>query len=257
MTNTNVSESAPLFAGEGSPLNLEAEVARINGLAAEVQEAEEEGHRRTYRRIAAMLGFVERVHNNTLYAEAWSKMLVERKIPKPGKGTNEFNQYVTMLGGSFADVPSKKKGEEGKLVTRWVRDRSCEKYSKVIRWCFENDVKSDVAADRIENFVDPDAPGKNAMRGIELADARKYPSTPRVSKLKTAEEEAVREAEGLGELPVELGAHVKSHRGYSVLIVRHDEDRLVVLGDAGLSANQVIDAVKRGKKGGFTTKAAR
>jgi len=256
MTNTNVSESALLLAVEGSPLDLEAEVARINGLAAEVKEAEEEGHRRTYRRIAAMLGFVEQVHNKPLYAEAWSKMLVERKIPKPGKGTNEFNQYVTVLGGSFADVPSKKKGEEGKLVTRWLRDRSCEKYSKIVRWCVENDVKSDEAADRIENFVSDQFPEETAMLGIEEADKRAHPSTPRVSKLNSAEEEAVRETEGLGELPVELGSHLKPQRGYSVLIVRHDVDRLVVLGDAGFSANQVIDAVKRGKKGGFTTKAA-
>jgi hypothetical protein len=255
MTNTNAFESAPTFGTEGSPLDLEAEVARINDLAIGVQEAEVEGHRRTYRRIAAMLGFVERVHENPLYAEAWSKMRSERRVSIPAKGTNEFNQYINVLCGSYVEVPGKVGSEEG-LVTRWVHDRSCEKFSKIVRWCVENGVKSDVAADRIENFVSRDNPKDTAMRGIEKADKAAHPSTPRVSKLKTAEEEAVREAEGLCSLPVELGAHVKSHRGYSVLIVRHDDDRLVVLGDAGLSANQVIDAVKRGKKEGFTAKAA-
>jgi hypothetical protein len=245
MTNTAVSESALLLAVEGSPLDLEAEVARINGLAAEVKEAEEEGHRRTYRRIANMLGFVERVRNNPLYAEAWSKMLAVRQIPLPAEGVNEFNPYIRVLAGSYITEVSKKKGSEGKTVTRWKHDRSAEKISKIVRWCVENGVKSVEAADRIATYAHPDNPKETGMLGIERADTRAHPSTPRVSKLKAAEDKAVREAEGLFVLPGDLGSHVKSHMGFSVVILRHDNDGLVLLGDAGFSANQVIDAVKR------------
>ncbi|CAO4182217.1 hypothetical protein EEDFHM_04086 [Methylorubrum populi] len=255
MTNMNASESALPLAVEGSPLDLEAEVARINDLTAQAKDYEAQGHRRTYQRIAAMLGFVERVRNNPLYAEPWGKMLAERQIPVPGEGVNEFNQYIRVLAGSYVTEPSKKKGSEGETVTRWKHDRSCEKISKIVRWCVENDVKSDAAADRIENFVNPDNPKETGMLGIERADTRAHPSTPRVSKLKAAEQKAIREAEGVFKLPSSLKKHLKFHGGFAVAILREDDDSVALLDDAGLTANQVINAVKR-RKGAIAAEKA-
>lgn len=247
MTNTNVSESAPSFEVEGSPLDLEAEVARINDLTAKAKDYEEEGHRRTYQRIADMVGFVERVHNNSLYADAWGKMLTERQIPLPEAGTNEFYQYTKVLAGSYVTTASKKKGSEGELVTRWKPDRFSERAAKIVRWCVENGVKSETAADRIANYAHETNKKWVRMLGVEMADRAAHPSTPRVSKLKAAEQKAIREADGLHVMPSDLGSHMKSHGGFSVVIVRHDENGIVLLGDADLSANQVINIVKRRK----------
>lgn len=255
MTNTNVSESAPSFEVEGSPLDLEAEVARINGLTVKAKEHEEEGHRRTYLRLADMLAFVERVRNNPLYADAWGKMLTERQIPLPEAGTNEFYQYTKVLAGSYVTTASKKKGSEGELVTRWKPDRFSERAAKIVRWCVENGVKSETAADRIANYAHETNKKWVRMLGVEMADRAAHPSTPRVSKLKAAEQKAIREAEGLFKLPSDLKKHLKFHGGYAVAILREDDDSVALLDDAGLTANQVINAVKR-RKGAIAAEKA-
>lgn len=243
MTNTVVSKSAPEFAQEGVPYDVKAEVERINILSSQDFAYEEEGQRRAYRRVAQMLGFVEQVHKNPLYKTAWDKERSARQVSIPSDGANPYLQYIKVLDGRFR--PDLEKVEfDGEKVIKWEYNRSSEKYAKAIRWCIENDVTSDVAADCIENYVNPDDKDEIGLRGIEEADKRAHPAPERISSLKEAEKKVVQEAEGLFKLPDSIANHVKFHGEFAAVILRRHKGRIVILDDAGLSANQITNAVK-------------
>ncbi|WP_342162517.1 hypothetical protein [Methylobacterium sp. SD21] len=246
MTNTNASESALALGLEGSPLDVKAEIELLNKQFNEDFQYEEEGRRRTYRRVAAMLKFVEQVHNNPLHAEAWDHERSLRQISIPEKDANPYLQYVRALDGRFR--PDLDKVEfDGQSVTKWEPNRSSEKFAKTIRHCIEKGVKSDVAAEYIENYVRPDHEEEKRLFGIEQQDKHDHPAPKRVSKLKEAEQEIVRKSEGLLQLPDSIADHVKFYGDFAAVILRRHEGRIVILDDAGFSADQITNAVKRRK----------
>lgn len=243
------------FINVGSPSEVVNAVKRLNSFFSDSQVYEEEGHQRTYRRIAHMLHLANQVndpHNLDICSE-YLKLAEQRGLRTPKKDENPFLLDVRMLDGEELSKP----GEDFKFRTvngvkatvAWQPNRSSEKYAAVMRWADDEGINPTELVGRINDFVDPQTK-LTKIDGIIAVDRKRHGGQVRKVKTYGGEERriAIQKMDEICFLPVDdPNAFHVNEEGYALAVLHREKDgQWAVLYDAGLDQTLIWKGVREG-----------
>lgn len=240
MTNNTAASNQTL--GNGSEQFVVATaVAAINKVSVANHNYTLTGHQQTYAHVRDMFALVKEVHKNRNHRTAWNLERNIRQVHEPEDHQNPFAQYVYVLDGEFDTSKTVEFG--GVKSHKWNRRRSSEKYAKVLRWLYENDIAVEDVIDRINGYVHPGDKTKTKIAGIMRADSDNHPPTQRGRTWTGNVKNEALAAPRTFAIPAEAVAGFTTHDGFGTLVYRVVNGEVRVFCDGGATANAIVKVV--------------
>lgn len=218
-----------------------AEVAAINQISVANHNYTLTGHQQTYAHIRDMYAFVRKVHKNLTYAADWKNECIIRQVNDPKDDQNPFAQYVYVLDGDYDHSKIVEFG--GKKGPKWNRRRSSEKYAKVLRWLYENNIEVEDVIREINDFVHHLDRTKTKIAGIMRADSDNHPPSQRGRTWTGNVKNKALAAPRTFAIPIEAVAGFTTHDGFGTLVYRVVNGEVRVFCDGAATANAIVKVV--------------